>query len=80
MISFIRFLFNRPIRHQLQVQRVIAGARRIRSVRSSPRLVDWPVISTVDPAVAKQINSSVGLCVASVKPKRTFLDEVLNAD
>ena len=33
MISFIRSLFNRPTRHQLQVQRVIAGARLIRASR-----------------------------------------------
>lgn len=76
MISFIRSLFNRPTAHQLQVQRVIAGARRIRSVRSSPRLVDWPVISTIDPAVASHINARVGFVVATVAPKRGFFDEV----
>lgn len=76
MIFFIRSLFNRPTAHQLQVQRVIAGARRLRAVRSAPRLVDWPVISTVDPAVAQLINSRVGFLVATVAPKRGFFDEV----
>ncbi len=33
MISFIRSLFNRPTAHQLQVQRVIDGARRLRASR-----------------------------------------------
>lgn len=34
MISFIRSLFNRPTAHQLQVERVLLGAQRIRIYRN----------------------------------------------